>query len=109
MFQLTGPSWGKTQLNWQGSHLNKWGNDYWCMLQFGTLLVLAATGRVLTSAALTTLLSPVPIHTPLDFVHTVVRASDNWLFALWLALGGILAAPMFASSVVFMPLLGHAS
>jgi uncharacterized membrane protein len=96
---------GKTWLNWQGSHLNKWGNDYWCMVQFGALLALAATGWVLTSAALITLLSPVPVHTPLDFIRTVVLARDNWAFELWLALGGILAAPMFASSVVSMPLL----
>jgi uncharacterized membrane protein len=96
---------GKTWLNWQDSHLNKWGNDYWCMVQFGTLLALAATGWVLTSAALVTLLSPVPVNTPLDFVRTVVLAHDNWAFEVWLALGGILAAPMFASSVVSMPLL----
>lgn len=95
----------KTWLNWQHSHFNKWGHDYWCMLQFGALLALAATGWVLTSAALITLLAPVPINTPLDFVHHVVLARDNWLFELWLALGGVLAAPMFASSVVSMPLL----
>lgn len=95
----------KTWLNWQDSHFNKWGNDYWCMLQFGALLALAATGWVLTSAALITLLAPVPILGPLDFVHHVVLAQDGWLFELWLAMGGVLAAPMFASSVVSMPLL----
>jgi uncharacterized membrane protein len=95
----------KTWLNWQNSHFNKWGNDYWCMVQFGSLLALAATGWVLTSAALITLLAPVPILTPLDFLRHVVLANDNWLFEIWLLLGGILAAPMFASSVVAMPLL----
>lgn len=95
----------KTWLNWQDSHINKWGNDYWCMVQFGSLLALAATGWVLTSAALITLLTPVPIQTPLDFVHHVVLAEQGWLFELWLALGGALAAPIFASSVVCMPLL----
>ena len=95
----------KSWLNWQDSHFNKWGNDYWCMLQFGALLALAATGWVLTSAALITLLAPVPILSPLDFVHQVVLAQDGWLFELWLAMGGLLAAPMFASSVVSMPLL----
>ncbi|MBC7917763.1 MAG: DUF2189 domain-containing protein [Rhodoferax sp.] len=94
-----------TWLNWQNSHFNKWGNDYWCMVQYGALLALAATGWVLTSAALITLLAPQPIHTPLDFVHHVVLAKDGWLFELWLALGGLMAAPMFASSVVAMPLL----
>jgi uncharacterized membrane protein len=95
----------KTWLNWQNSHFNKWGNDYWCMVQFGALLALAATGWVLTSAALITLLAPAPIHTPLDFVHHVVLARNGWLFEVWLALGGIMAAPLFASSAVAMPLL----
>ncbi len=95
----------KAWLNWQGSHFSKWGNDYWCMVQFGALLALAATGWVITSAALITLLAPAPILTPLDFVRHVVLARSGWLFELWLALGGLLAAPMFASSVIAMPLL----
>ena len=95
----------KTWLNWQGSHIDKWGNDYWCMVQFGALLALAATGWVLTSAALITLFAPVPIHTPVDFVNHVVLAKSGWLFEAWLALGGVMAAPIFASSVVAMPLL----
>jgi uncharacterized membrane protein len=95
----------KTWLNWQNSHFNKWGNDYWCMVQFGALLALAATGWVVTSAALITLLAPAPILGPLDFVRHVVLAQDGWLFELWLALGGVMAAPLFASSVVAMPLL----
>lgn len=95
----------RTWLQWQTSHSSKWGNDYWCMVQFGALLALAATGWVLTSAALITLLAPVPIHTPLDFARHVVMNRQGWLFELWLALGGVLAAPIFASSVVTMPLL----
>lgn len=95
----------KTWLNWQNSHVNKWGNDYWAMVQFGALLALAATGWVLTSAALITLLAPAPILGPLDFVHHIVLARDGWLFELWLAMGGVMAAPLFASSVVSMPLL----
>ena len=95
----------KTWLNWQNSHFNKWGNDYWCMVQFGTLLALAATGWVITSAALITLFAPVPVLTPLDFARHVVLAKQGWLFELWLAMGGVMAAPIFASSVVSMPLL----
>jgi uncharacterized membrane protein len=95
----------KTWLNWQNSHFNKWESDYWCMLQFGALLAAAATGWVLTSAALITLLAPVPINSPLDFVHHVVLAQRGWLFEIWLALGAVMAAPLFASSVVAMPLL----
>jgi uncharacterized membrane protein len=95
----------KTWLNWQHDNFNKWGNDYWCMVQFGFLLAAAATGWVLTSAALITLLAPAPVNSPLDFVHHVMLAPDSWLFEIWLALGGVMAAPMFASSVVSMPLL----
>ena len=95
----------KTWLNWQQSHFNKWDSDYWCMVQFGVLLAAAATGWVLTSAALITLLAPVPINSPLDFVQHVVLAPDGWLFEIWLALGGVMAAPMFASGVISMPLL----
>ena len=95
----------KAWLNWQNSHVNKWGNDYWCMVQFGALLALAATGWVVTSAALITLLAPVPIETPRDFLQHVVLASEGWLFELWLALGSLMAAPIFMSSVVAMPLL----
>ena len=95
----------KTWLNWQDSHINKWGNDYWCMLQFGALLALAATGWVITSASIITLLAPAPIRGPADFLQYVVLAGDGWLFELWMAVGGALAAPIFASSVVAMPLL----
>ena len=95
----------KTWLNWQNSPLNKWGNDYWCMVQFGALLALAATGWVITSAAFITLLAPVPVETPMDFMRHVVLANNGWLFELWLALGSLLAAPIFASSVIAMPLL----
>ncbi|MEY4267069.1 MAG: hypothetical protein RIS90_1604 [Pseudomonadota bacterium] len=95
----------RTWLAWQRSHRNKWGRDYWALVQFGLLLALAGTGWVLTSAALITLLAPSPVHTPLDFIHHVVLAPRGFLFELWLALGGALAAPIFASTVVAMPLL----
>ncbi|MDO9312937.1 MAG: DUF2189 domain-containing protein [Burkholderiaceae bacterium] len=102
------PSMGvvtRTWLNWQSSHFSKLGNDYWCMVQFGCLLAAAATGWVLTSAALITLLAPAPIQTPLDFLHHVVLTREGWLFELWLVVGAVLSAPIFASSVVTMPLL----
>ena len=95
----------RTWLAWQHEHGSKWSNDYWCMVQFGALLALAGTGWVITSAALITLLAPVPITTPLDFARHVVLAQEGYLFELWLALGGVLAAPMFASTAVAMPLL----
>lgn len=75
------------------------------LMSFGWLLALAGFGWVLTSAALITLFAPAPILTPADFIRHVVLARDSWLFEVWLALGGLMAAPMFASSVVAIPLL----
>lgn len=95
----------KTWLNWQNNSFNKFSNAYWCLVQFGVLLALAATGWVLTSAAFITLLTPVPVNTPLDFIQHVMLARNGLLFELWLALGGVLAAPIFASSAVTIPLL----
>ena len=80
-------------------------DSYWSLIRFGLLLALAATGWVITSSALITLLAPVPIHTPLDFVRHVVLNNKHFLFEIWLVLGGLMAAPVFASSVISMPLL----
>jgi len=101
------PSWRvvtQTWLSWRPSGNSGAAKD-WRLVQFGLLLALAGTGWVLTSAALITLLSPVPIAKPLDFLRFVVLANDNWLFELWLALGGLMAAPMFASSAIAIPML----
>jgi uncharacterized membrane protein len=94
----------KTWTQWQTLQNNE-PVSYWCLVRFGLLLALAGTGWVLTSSALITLLAPVPVHTPMDFIRHVVLSPDSYLFELWLALGGLMAAPVFASSVVAMPLL----
>lgn len=94
----------KTWSRWQYSRYAVSGG-YWSLVRFGLLLALAGTGWVLTSAALITLLAGQPIHTPLDFLRHVVLARDSSLFELWLTLGGLMAAPIFASSVIAMPLL----
>jgi len=94
----------QTWLSWRRHGSSRDGKD-WRLVQFGLLLGLAGTGWVLTSAALITLLSPVPIENPLDFLRHVVLARDNFLFELWLTLGGMMAAPMFASSAIALPLL----
>lgn len=72
---------------------------------FGLLLGLAGTGWVLTSAGLITLWSPVPIAKPVDFLRHVVLVRELGLFEVWLLLGVLLAAPVFASSVVALPML----
>ncbi|HET9823043.1 MAG TPA: DUF2189 domain-containing protein [Burkholderiaceae bacterium] len=75
------------------------------LMRFGALLALAGTGWVLTSAAFVTGFAPRAIDNPADFVRHVVLAEHGWVFEGWVALGGLLAAPVFASSVVAIPLL----
>lgn len=89
-----------------------WGNNrrtdpasYWCLVRFGLLLALAGTGWVLTSAAFITLFAPVSIASPVDFMRHIVLAPEHFVFEMWLGLGGVLAAPVFASSVISMQLL----
>ena len=92
----------RTWLSWRGTG----GRPHdWRLVRFGALLALAGTGWVLTSAALITWLAPQPVRAPVDFLRHVVLAEDPTLFALWLLLGGVLAAPVFASSVITLPLL----
>lgn len=95
---------GKTWTRWRYSRYAVHGG-YWSLVRFGLLLSLAGTGWVLTSAALITALSPLPVHTPAHFVQYVVLAPGGYLFELWLTAGALMAAPLFASSVVSMPLL----
>lgn len=75
------------------------------LVRFGLLLGLAGTGWVLTSAGLITLWSAEPIRQPVDFLRHVVLARELGLFEVWLLLGALLAAPVFASSVVAIPML----
>lgn len=75
------------------------------LVRFGLLLGLAGTGWVLTSAALITLCSPVPIQKPLDFLRHVVLVREIGLFEIWLLLGALLVAPVFASTLVALPML----
>jgi uncharacterized membrane protein len=75
------------------------------LVGFGLLLGLAGTGWVLTSAGLITVWSPVPIQKPVDFLRHVVLVQEVGLFEVWLLLGALLAAPVFASSVLAIPML----
>jgi uncharacterized membrane protein len=82
-----------------------WGSGDRRLITFGLLLGLAGTGWVLTSAGLITLWAPVPISKPIDFLRHVVLARELGLFEVWLLMGVLLAAPVFASSVVALPML----
>jgi uncharacterized membrane protein len=75
------------------------------LVRFGLLLGLAGTGWVMTSAGLITLWSPAPILKPADFFRHVVLVKEVGLFEVWILVGSLLAAPVFASSVVAIPML----
>ena len=46
-----------------------------------------------------------PIQKPVDFLRHVVLVREVGLFEIWLLLGALLAAPVFASTVVALPML----
>ena len=98
--QLLVQTWTRWQLQ-----LRAQPDSYWSLIRFGFLLSLAGLGWVMTSSALITVLAPSPIHTPLDFIRYVVLGSNHFLFEIWMMAGGLMAAPVFASSVISMPLL----
>jgi uncharacterized membrane protein len=75
------------------------------LVRFGALLALAGTGWVLCSAGFITVWSDVPIRKPMDFLQHVVLNPQIGLFEVWVLLGALLAAPVFASSVVALPML----
>ena len=75
------------------------------LIVFGVLLAAAGGGWVVTSASLITTFAGGPVNEPLDFVRRVMLAEDSFLFEGWLVLGGVLAAPVFASTVIAVPML----
>lgn len=75
------------------------------LVLFGLGLCAAGTGWVVTSAALITLFADAPVLTPTDFLRVVVLHPQSWLFEVWVLIGGLMAAPVFASTVVAIPLL----
>ncbi|MDM7944147.1 MAG: DUF2189 domain-containing protein [Hydrogenophaga sp.] len=88
-----------------GEVVQLWRSGDGRLIRFGLLLGLAGTGWVLTSAGLITWGSPVPILKPMDFLRHVVLVRQIGLFEAWLLLGALLAAPVFASTVVALPML----
>jgi uncharacterized membrane protein len=75
------------------------------LILFGVLLAAAGLGWVVTSASLITTFADGPVNEPRDFVHQVMLAEGSLLFEAWLMLGGVLAAPVFASTVIAVPML----
>ena len=90
----------KTWWSWRGKPHHDWR-----LVRFGLLLCLSGTGWALTSAALITLFASEPVREPVDFLRYVVLARNDYLFEIWVIVGALLAAPVYASSVVTLPLL----
>ncbi|HEX4940379.1 MAG TPA: DUF2189 domain-containing protein [Candidatus Kapabacteria bacterium] len=90
----------RTWWSWRGQPHHDWR-----LVRFGLLLCLSGAGWVLTSAAFITLFAPEPVNQPLDFLRHVVLARDTYVFEAWWILGVTLAAPVFASTVITLPLL----
>lgn len=88
-----------------GTALAVWKPQDSRLVRFGLLLGLAGTGWVLTSAAMITAFAASPVNSPADFLKIVVLQDQGHLFEAWVVLGSVLAAPMFASSVVAIPML----
>ena len=82
-----------------------WSRGTRPLVRLGLLLALAATGWVLVSAVLIALF----VHTPITgvdaFVRHVVLSESSNLFLVWVLLGGVGAALVFAGTVVSAPLL----
>lgn len=75
------------------------------LIHFGLLLALSSAGWLLCSAALVHWMLPASVHTPADFLRLVVLQSNLGLFELWVLMSALIAAPMFASTLVTIPLL----
>jgi len=75
------------------------------LVWMGLLLVLAGTGWVLVSGVLFALFVKAPITGAESLVRHLVLSEGSNLFPVWLALGGLGAALVFAATVVSAPLL----
>lgn len=91
------PSWS--------SALHVWLTGDRRLIGLGFLMGLSCAGWVISSAALIYGYTPADIVTPQDFLRHVVLQPHFGLFEIWLLMGALLSAPMFASVVIAIPLL----
>jgi len=85
--------------------LGAWRCSCGSLFGFGLLLTLVATFWVLVSLVLIALFVHAPITGLESFIRYVVLSRDSNLFVIWMALGGVLAALVFAGTVVSVPFL----
>ena len=75
------------------------------LVQLGLLLLAAATAWVVVSALLFGLFVSERFATPAEFLRYALVSQGQGLFALWLVLGGLGSAVVFALTAVSVPLL----
>ncbi len=85
--------------------LDAWRRGTRPLVWMGLALAIAATAWVLVSAVLVALFVTAPITGAEAFVRHVMLSEGSNLFPVWVALGGVGAALVFAATVVSAPLL----
>jgi uncharacterized membrane protein len=88
-----------------GAVFAAWRSGWRCVLDFGLILMVVGTFWVLVSALLIALFADATVTNAASFLREVVLARDSHFFEGWMALGGMLAALVFAGSVVSIPMM----
>ena len=85
--------------------ISLWRSGDGRLVRFGLLLSVAGTGWGVSTGSLLHGFIIHPIPSPSAFLSHLVFSLSSWLFEMWVFLGGLLAAPVFASSVIAIPML----
>lgn len=85
--------------------ISAWRRGTRPLVWLGLILVLAGTAWVLVSAVLFALFVHEPLNGVRDVVRYIVLSEGSNLFAVWIMLGGVGAALVFAATVVSAPML----
>jgi uncharacterized membrane protein len=88
-----------------GQVIRTWKRGTRPLVWLGVLLAVAGTLWVLASALLFGLFVKTAITGPVSFLRYAVAEQSTLLFALWLTLGGLGAALVFAATAVSAPML----
>lgn len=93
------------QTPYLGQVIRAWRKGTRPLVWLGVLLTIAGTLWVLGSAILFGLFVKAPITSAPGFLRYAIHEQGNLLFTLWLLLGGLGAALVFAATAVSVPLL----
>lgn len=85
--------------------VHAWRRESMPLVRVGLLLFVLASLWVMVSALLFTLFVKAPIGTPTEFLRYATQQQGNLLFSLWLILGALGSAVVFALTAVSPPLL----